>query len=448
MKKTLLLIFSMGISLCSIAQLVPFKKQTEFKNYEKAKAESKLLASTPNEAHLWFWEKPGNYWSLKKRSEFTYNSKGKISTLLVKDSIGNLISFETLSYENDTLLKEHLVQSWYNNAWINSYKINIWYNDKAEPIKEISQTWANGQWEIFFGFATNKVYDSIAHIETTYDSIHTGTEFMLVQKIERHFNTQQLLDTEITYAAIMSSTLEPSYKQVFVYNTQGLYDSVIQFTWNNNAWKNDRMTTDFMYDTLSRPTNTMNYVWDGTQWRIYTNTLTNYLPYNSFEIVDYVKPGATYVEYKRQTFLNDSLYNQIKIKYESWQMNRWVADLHETADYIYLPGGIIQEKLVKIEDEFGNMQNETKEIFYFNATGLYTEKHLNLSVYPNPTTEKLFIKGLNADESTEVQVLDLHGNVKLRKIVKEDAEIDVRSLNPGMYLLRAGATVKIIVVGR
>lgn len=445
MRKTIPLMMCMLIAAGSFAQQL--KDTKNFKKFEEAKAQSKLLSATPNEAHLWFWEKPGNYWSLKKRSEFTYNSKGKVATLLVKDSIGNQISYETLTYENDTLLKEHLVKSWFNNSWINSYKINIWYNDKGEPIKEISQAWQNGQWEVFFGFATNKVYDSLANIETSYDSIHNGTEFVLVQKIERYFNAQQLMDTEITYAAMMSSTLEPAYKQVYVYNAQGLYDSVIQYTWSNNAWKNDRMTTTFVYDTLSRPISTMNYVWDGTQWRIYTNTVTNYLPYNSFEIADYVKPGATFVEYKRQTFLNDSLYNQIKIKYESWQMNRWVADLHETADYIYLPGGIIQEKLVKIQDEFGNMQNETKEIFYFNSTGFSTVKHVNLSVYPNPSTEKIFIKGLNADESTEVSILDLHGKVMLRKTVKEEASIDVSKLKPGLYLLRAGATVEKIVVG-
>ncbi len=246
----------------------------------------------------------------------------------------------------------------------------------------------------------------------------------------------------------MSNTLEPSYKQVFVYNAQGLYNSVIQYTWNNNAWRNDRMTTDITWDTLGRPTNTMNYVWNGAQWIIYTNTLTNYLPYNSFEIIDYVKPGATFVEFKRNTFLNDSLYNQIRIKYESWQMNRWVADLHETADYIYLPGGIIKEKLVKIQDEFDNMQNETKEIFYFHSTGFSNVKHANLTVYPSPSTEKLFIKGLNTDESTEVTIVDLHGKTILRKIVKEEASIDVSNLRPGTYLLRAGSTVEKIVVGR
>ncbi len=180
----------MSIALGSYAQLV--KAPSNFKKLEEAKAQSKVLASKPNEAHLWFWEKPGNYWSLKKRSEFTYNNQGKVSTLLVKDSVGNLITNEILTYEHDTLLKEHLVLSWFNNSWINSYKLNIWYNEKGEPIKEISQMWQNGQWEIFFGFSTYKVYDSLANTETTYDSIYNGSEFVLVQKMERYFNAQQL----------------------------------------------------------------------------------------------------------------------------------------------------------------------------------------------------------------------------------------------------------------
>lgn len=448
MKKTILVLSLICSVMLVNAQDINKTASSNFKNLETVKKRNATLSAKPNEANLWFWEKPGNYWSLKKRSEFTYTPEGKVRTLIVKDSIGNLISKETLTYERDTLLKEHLVESWFNNTWINTYRIMLWYNTNGDPIKEISQSWQNNQWETFFGFATTKVYDSVLRLETTYDSLYDGNSFVLTQKLERYFNTNSLIDSEITYAAIMTSTLEPMYKQYFIYNSAGLMDSVIQYTWDVNIWKNDRSTTNIMYDSLNRVVNVMNNVWDGSAWKVYTNTITNYLPYNSFEIVDYIRPNITYIEYKRHLFLNDSLYNQIRIKYESWNGVNWVADLHETSTYKYLPGGIIEEKLVQIENEFGQMQNETKEVFVFNSTGTNFIKHANLNVYPNPSKDVLNISGLNADVHAKITIVDLHGKVMMSKNTIGQTSMDISTLKPGVYLLRVGATVKKIVVSR
>lgn len=448
MKKTILVLSLMcSAMLLSAQDLSKLTSKSSFKNYEASKKEQAALASTPSEAQLWFWEKPGNYWSLKKRDYFTYNSANKVSTLIVKDSIGNLISRETLSYERDTLLSEHLVESWFNNTWLNTYRIKLWYNNDGDPIKEVSQTWENNEWVTYFGFSTYKTYDSVLNLETTIDSMYNGNNFEPIQKMERYYNLSNQVDSEILHISISGTTLVPHYKQEFIYTANGLLDGVFQYVWDD-AWKNDRSSTNFLYDSLGRVNSVMNYVWDGTQWMIYTNTITNYLPYNSIETIDFIKPRTRFVEYKKQLFLNDSLYNQIKIKYDSWNGTNWVSDLHETTSYKYLPGGIIQEKLVQIENEFGQMQNETKQLYFFNTTGYNFTKHLHLNVYPNPATDLLTISGLNYDENAKISIVDLNGKVMLSKNAFGQTSMDISSLKPGLYLLRVGETVKKIVVSR
>ncbi len=447
MKKILLLCTSVCmLGLVNAQDLSTTTPKSAFKNYETAKKQQAALASTPSEAHLWFWEK-GAYWSLKKRDQFTYTSANKVKTLIVKDSIGNFISRENMTYEKDTLLTENLVESWFNNDWVNTYRLKIWYNNDAEPIKEIVQSWENNDWVTYFGFSTHKTFDPLLNLETTLDSMYNGNSFELVQKIERYYNLNKQVDSEILHMPLSGSTLEPYYKQAFYYTNNGLMDSVVQYIWDN-GWKNDRSTTRFLYDTLNRVYSVMNNVWDGTQWTVYTNTLTNYLPYNSIETADYIKPGVSFIEYKRQLILNDSLYNQIKIKYDSWDGVKWVTDMHESTSYKYLPGGIIQEKLVQIEDEFGQMQNETKQVYFFNSTGTNFIKHTNLNVYPNPSKDVLNISGLNADENAKITIVDLQGKVLLTKNAIGQTAMDISTLKPGVYVLRVGATVKKIVVSR
>lgn len=447
MKKLILICSAfLLVSTVNAQDLGRTKQKSSFKNYEKAQTQARSLQAKPTEAQLWFWEQPGNYWSLKKREQFTYNTHDKVKTLIVRDSLGNYISRETLTYERDTLLSEQLVESWFNNDWINTYRIKLWYDNDGEPIKEIIQSWENNDWVTYFGFSTNISFDPVLNLQTTLDSMYDGSSFVLVQKIERYFNINNTLDSEILYMPLSSSDLQPQYKQSYSYNAIGLVDTITQYLWDVNIWKNDRSSTNFVYDTLNRVISVMNNVWDGSQWKIYTNTITNYLPYDSYEIAEYVKPGVTFVEYKKQTFLNDSLYNQIKIKYESWDGVNWVSDMHETIAYKYLSGGIIQEKLVQVEDEFGQMQNETKQIYFFNSTGYNFTKHQNLHVYPNPAKDVLNISGLNTDENAKIAIVDLHGKVMLTKYATGQTTMDISSLNPGIYLLRVGASACKIVV--
>ena len=58
-----------------------------------------------------------------------------------------------------------------------------------------------------------------------------------------------------------------------------------------------------------------------------------------------------------------------------------------------------------------------------------------VSVYPNPASNVLYIKGIKANDCT-VNVMDMMGKTVIRQSVKENEGIDVSGISNGIYLLR------------
>ncbi len=58
-----------------------------------------------------------------------------------------------------------------------------------------------------------------------------------------------------------------------------------------------------------------------------------------------------------------------------------------------------------------------------------------LAIYPNPTSGKVFVKGLSKDMSHEVRIYDIKGLQYMETQLSEDHSIDVESLREGIYFL-------------
>jgi len=82
-----------------------------------------------------------------------------------------------------------------------------------------------------------------------------------------------------------------------------------------------------------------------------------------------------------------------------------------------------------------NRELWTKGFYYWTRviTGLNSVIDNNVEVFPNPAGAVLKISGLN--EQSEVQIIDLQGNVRLQRNVANESEISIDWLNPGIYLL-------------
>ncbi|WP_347374665.1 T9SS type A sorting domain-containing protein [Aequorivita sp. Q41] len=98
-------------------------------------------------------------------------------------------------------------------------------------------------------------------------------------------------------------------------------------------------------------------------------------------------------------------------------------------------------------DSFGNPINDpfttpfNSSGFDLDAVGVINEQLLgldekenfNISIYPNPVSNKLFIE---IEESSSVSVYDMRGSLVISEVVNDKGSIDVSVLANGIYLLR------------
>ncbi|SEP36124.1 T9SS type A sorting domain-containing protein [Niastella yeongjuensis] len=80
---------------------------------------------------------------------------------------------------------------------------------------------------------------------------------------------------------------------------------------------------------------------------------------------------------------------------------------------------------------------------YSKIATLKVEERNSLSIYPNPVTEQLFVKG--ATGGSAFQVKTMSGQVLKQGTIKSTGSIDVSALSKGMYVLTVdGAHYKFI----
>jgi hypothetical protein len=77
--------------------------------------------------------------------------------------------------------------------------------------------------------------------------------------------------------------------------------------------------------------------------------------------------------------------------------------------------------------------------------GVNNNENANISIYPNPSTDVLYFTGLNVNETNQVSIFDLQGKLVERYELNENASIDIRNLNKGMYLVKVANHVARIV---
>jgi Flp pilus assembly secretin CpaC len=67
-----------------------------------------------------------------------------------------------------------------------------------------------------------------------------------------------------------------------------------------------------------------------------------------------------------------------------------------------------------------------------STAGVDDQNQLDISIYPNPTNDKLFIQGLSS--SSRVSIYNVLGKLVLSQTISK--EIDVKQLSKGIYMLK------------
>lgn len=115
---------------------------------------------------------------------------------------------------------------------------------------------------------------------------------------------------------------------------------------------------------------------------------------------------------------------------------RWEIDgENEKFRLIALDGTLLAEK---------HLYDDVRRIVLFDDNDEdvvnTNDTDLSVCVYPNPTTEMLYIDGINAGET--IRIFSLDGQLLVAEIACNAAlSLDVKPLNSGVYLLQIGTEI-------
>ncbi|WP_353717489.1 FG-GAP-like repeat-containing protein [Dyadobacter sp. 676] len=99
---------------------------------------------------------------------------------------------------------------------------------------------------------------------------------------------------------------------------------------------------------------------------------------------------------------------------------------------VYGPWRTIPEYLLLITAPAVPELSEVTETELFNVRPEYGDE---VTVYPNPVSDKLFIKSANADQIKAVRLISMNGQISWQS-VKPQTELDVKHLATGDYILQ------------
>lgn len=133
----------------------------------------------------------------------------------------------------------------------------------------------------------------------------------------------------------------------------------------------------------------------------------------------------------------DTLFadNRSAYTYQWIDCNNSNAVIPGANNYYYVPSTIGSYAVVI---EGYNCIDTTACYIYNGTTGISSQANLNFKVYPNPTTNQLFIEGENIANKT-IEILTIDGKTVLaQQTLKNQIAIDLSSLSKGTYLIKIG----------
>ncbi len=355
-----------------IVKTQKFRQNGSLNYYNK---DSTVYLGTTNlesEIYTYFYDTVANVWNNASKSVYSYNSNDQLT--------------QRLSY------------SWNNNQWTNSVKYDYTYDSNGLLIQKKYYTWDGAQWVLN------------SQVDMTYDANGNLIEHL--------------------YSWNSNNTFQPSYKQIFAYNSsnQLINKASYNYQTNINSWV--PVDSNVLYYNAGLLVNDTSFYWDNNSSIWMYNTLNSFT-YNS----------------------NNDPLSYVTQKYDTLQQ-AWVNLMKFTVTYTLgqpiekgiSPQPATFEGLKSIPDEFKVYQWNnsswlplSKNKYFFSS---YTEWHIsnvetifanNLEIYPNPATNYIVLD-LN-NQPTNIQIISMDGHM-VKNFRTTENIIQVGDLPHGTYIIR------------
>ena len=359
----------------------------------------------------------GNEWLFDMGYEYAYDELNRIATMIDYRNSGTVIKAE-YTYNEQSRIVEELYSTLDDGAWVIYGKNVFEYDDLGNMLSSKSYTFENDSWSefkrIYFEYDGNLLISQVQYNYTYSWEPYRLFEYaydnngLRIEQVESHW----------------FGGWDPWEKNKYYYNEQALCSEQIAYGWYDNVWDSIRRHT-FEYDIegnlicktfFNRPVSSPDWVYS-TKDEYFFDSNNNCISHASYSYDSSTNEWDLGYE-DNMTFDLSTAANDIAGITLFWEEIKSGLGLKETSLHNKLVNMSIMDELIL-------------DFHYSLYDALNEQVGENITFWPNPTNETIYIEG---SEIHEIILFDALGH-KLKQFATND-EINVGSLKVGQYLLR------------
>jgi hypothetical protein len=366
-----------------------------------------------------------------------------------------------------------------DNAWTGTnFKETNLFNTQNLKVQTIFQNWVNGAWLNFEKDSLTYYSNNLRHenIKSNWDTL--SASWKPLRKDVQSYNSNDKL-TEIIYQSWNSSSqiYVNSFRYSYQYNTSNNRTEFLSQQWNgtSSSWVNHTRQIH-SYDSNQNEISMEEQSWDGSAWigtyrlsytynssgkmiekldenanaGVFENYLKETRDYDAngnlteIYVQIWVASGSTWRDLFKHAYGYNS--NDLPVYYENFNFNQSENRLVNSLRYDYeynnenRADNVYSGSSWNIGQNFYQTRYHAERFCTLLPASISEDFYLNnIKIYPNPAGAILNVE-LPAESA--VEIFSIQGSLMALFPAREFHQIDISTFPKGIYLLKAGSSVK------
>lgn len=445
MKTSLLAALVFGTSLVSIAQHVQPPHSPFSNHHQSLKKQRSVPEWKPGSEKYSTWDTEVDAWTLITSYGYTYSNSMLWQSLAHDESSSGQADTRTsFTYNAEGKVETTLLESFDGANWQNVSETTTLYSSEGLESGYETRIWTGLAWELQDGQRRVDSFvgtDIATVIYEAYD--FANTSWVPYMEYDFTYSAPSLIDeVTILYAASTPGVLEEQNLFRCVYLPSSTYpDSIYLSSWTGSDWSETQRAFDLGWGTASSfiliDNEPINYVLQNYSLGMWLNEERQSTTIDgTTEIaLTEIATETGWADDYRTTSIVDEFGNQTLDQGEVFDGEAWSIEYKESYANTY----DAENRLTEIVAQQWNdvtllMQNNYKREFldFVDVAGLEAANAATLSVFPNPASEAIQVRGMG--NSFTFQLLDLSGRL-ITKQSTVSSSISCEGIQPGMYVL-------------
>lgn len=242
-----------------------------------------------------------------------------------------------------------------------------------------------------------------------------------------------------------------SYRNSMTYDDKNNLIELVSERYKEDQWSNDFKNV-YEYNEANQLVSKIKYVTDGLNWIENEKVTYEFISNDVQEVILYQYENGLLSNKNKKTYT----YNQNYFENDSAYVNRLVDHVYLLDDYnLQIDNSILLAFKEEAWNDNEQIWNIDRQYLYFystdnnevvSANDVFVQKEdrrakLQITVFPNPAQTSIRI---NTNTFANFELYNLLGEIVLTQEVTEETQVDISSLQQGVYLYNIHSTIETV----